>query len=262
MRPAKLCFAFPLPQLPPEQTQPLPQGGLAFPSESREDSFTPSPAANTCPRNKPSKQTATAPPLNLCRSQAPLGNASREALLRIPAPAIAPGTNTAPAARRACLSIGIPGGFFHTLSRGQHMPPQQALKTNGNSAPIKPMSFPSSAWECVPRSSASHSRSRNRPRNKHSPCRKAGLPSHRNPGRILSHPLLWSRPARRILKNPRRRISGGGLAGEKGCQIAIQHPGIPGRSSGPTIKATRNLSPPPPSPRNPPRRKTDSAPSG
>ena len=66
----------------------------------------------------PSKQTATAPPLNLCRSQAPLGNASREALLRIPAPAIAPGTNTAPAARRACLSIGIPSGFFHKLSRG------------------------------------------------------------------------------------------------------------------------------------------------
>ena len=32
---------------------------------------------------QPSKQTATAPPLNLCRSQAPLGNASREALLRI-----------------------------------------------------------------------------------------------------------------------------------------------------------------------------------
>ena len=86
---------------------------------------------------QPSKQTATAPPLNLCRSQAPLGNASREAPLRIPAPAIAPGTNTAPAARRACLSIGIPGGFFHTLSRGQHMPPQQALKTNGNSAPHK-----------------------------------------------------------------------------------------------------------------------------
>ena len=29
-------------------------------------------------------------------------------------------------------------------STGQHMLPQQALKTNGNSAPIKPMSFPSS----------------------------------------------------------------------------------------------------------------------
>ena len=45
MRPAKLCFAFPLPQLPPEQTQPLPQGGLAFPSESRVDSFTSYPVA-------------------------------------------------------------------------------------------------------------------------------------------------------------------------------------------------------------------------
>ena len=71
-----------------------------------------------------------------------------------------------------------------------------------------------------------------------------------------------TRPARAgRQKNPRRRISGGGLAGEKGRQIAIQHPGIPGRSSGPTIKATRNLSPPPPSPpRTSPRRKTDSAP--
>ena len=67
---------------------------------------------------QPSKQTATAPPLNLCRSQAPLGNASREAPLRTPAPAIAPRTNTAPAARRAGLPIGIPGGFFHTLSSG------------------------------------------------------------------------------------------------------------------------------------------------
>ena len=35
-------------------------------------------------KNPQNKQTA--PPLNLCRSQAPLGNASREALLRIPAP--------------------------------------------------------------------------------------------------------------------------------------------------------------------------------
>ena len=73
-----------------------------------------------------------------------------------------------------------------------------------------------------------------------------------------------TRPARAgRQKNPRRRISGGGLAGEKGRQIAIQHPGIPGRSSGSTIKATRNLSPPPPSPpRTSPRRKTDSAPDG
>ena len=64
MRPAKLCFAFPLPQLPPEQTQPLPQGGLAFPSESREDSFTPSPAANTCSRNNPQNKRQQHPPQN------------------------------------------------------------------------------------------------------------------------------------------------------------------------------------------------------
>ena len=50
------------------------------------------------------------------------------------------------------------GGFFHMLS----------------------------AWECVPRSSASHSRSRNRPRNKHSPCRKAGLPSQRSLAQIMA----------------------------------------------------------------------------
>ena len=48
------------------------------------------------PPQQPSKQTATAPPLNLCRSQAPLGNASREALLRIPPPATALRTNAAP----------------------------------------------------------------------------------------------------------------------------------------------------------------------
>ena len=62
----------------------------------------------------------------------PLGNASREAPLRIPAPATAPGTNTAPAARRACLPIEAPGEFFHTLSRGQYLPPAIALRTNGN----------------------------------------------------------------------------------------------------------------------------------
>ena len=45
------------------------------------------PPANTCSGNNPSKQTATAPPLNPCRSPAPLGNASREAPLRIPTPA-------------------------------------------------------------------------------------------------------------------------------------------------------------------------------
>ena len=88
-----------------------------------------------------------------------------------------------------CRSRGGMRGW--PLPRPTHAP-ATTLKTNGNSAPIKPMSFPSSAWECVPRSSASHSRSRNRPRNKHSPRRKAGLLSHRSPGGILSHALLWS----------------------------------------------------------------------
>ena len=84
-----------------------------------------------------------------------------------------------------CRSCGGMRGW--PLPRPTHAP-ATTLKTNGNSAPIKPMSFPSSAWECVPRSSASHSCSRNRPQNKHSPHRKAGWPSHRNPGGILSHP--------------------------------------------------------------------------
>ena len=44
---------------------------------------------------------------------------------------------------REMMSGMTTGGFFHMLSRGQHMLPQQALKTNGNSAPIKPVSFPS-----------------------------------------------------------------------------------------------------------------------
>ena len=85
-----------------------------------------------------------------------------------------------------CRSRGGMRGW--PLPRPTHAP-ATTLKTNSNSAPIKPMSFPSSAWECVPRSSASHSCSRNRPQNKHSPRRKAGWPSHRNPGGILSHPL-------------------------------------------------------------------------
>ena len=51
MHPAKLRFAFPLPQPSPEQTQPPPQGGLAFPPEFQGNSFTLSPVVNTCFRN-------------------------------------------------------------------------------------------------------------------------------------------------------------------------------------------------------------------
>ena len=56
-----------------------------------------------------------------------------------------------------CRSRGGMRGW--PLPRPTHAP-ATTLKTNGNSAPIKPMSFPSSAWECVPRSSASQSLSR------------------------------------------------------------------------------------------------------
>ena len=44
-----------------------------------------------------------------------------------------------------------------------NLPSRNNLQNKPNSAPIKPMSFPSSAWECVPRSSASHSHSCNSP---------------------------------------------------------------------------------------------------
>ena len=70
-----------------------------------------------------------------------------------------------------------------------------------------------------------------------------------------------ARPARGDKKPPptnqRGRVGRGGLA--RSAKIAY---GIPGRSSGPTIKATRNLSPPPFAPRTGRRRKTDSAPGG
>ena len=59
-----------------------------------------------------------------------------------------------------CRSRGGMRGW--PLPRPTHAP-ATTLKTNGNSAPIKPMSFPSSAWECVPRSSASHSSSLSQP---------------------------------------------------------------------------------------------------
>ena len=45
-----------------------------------------------------------------------------------------------------CRSCGGMRGW--PLPRPTHAP-ATTLKTNGNSAPIKPMSFPSSAWECV-----------------------------------------------------------------------------------------------------------------
>ena len=122
---------------------------------------------------QPSKQTATAPPLNLCRSQAPLGNASREALLRIPAPATAlretHNTSHKPQKqkailvpsllrRHACLTtpacealLRIPAPAT-ALRETHNAPIPQTAKTK--TAAIKPVSFPSSAWECVPRSSA------------------------------------------------------------------------------------------------------------
>ena len=89
-----------------------------------------------------SKQTATAPPLNLCRSQAPLGNASREAPLRIhaPATALSPNGNSAPpnssplTPRAAAPAAACVAG----RSTGQHMLPQQHSKQTATTPPTKP----------------------------------------------------------------------------------------------------------------------------
>ena len=84
-------------QRPPQNQKPL---VLPLP---RRHAWLAGPPANTCPRNKPSKQTATTPPTK-------------------------PKTPRAAAPAAAC----VPG-----RSTGQHMPPQQALKINGNNAPHK-----------------------------------------------------------------------------------------------------------------------------
>ena len=147
---------------------------MSFPSSAWE-CVPRSSASHSRSRNRPSKQTATAP-RPFCVVCVVCVVPKLRARERIPHP---PNPS-------CCRSRGGMRGW--PLPRPTHAP-ATTLKTNGNSAPIKPMSFPSSAWECVPRSSASHSCSRNRPQNKHSPRRKAGWPSHRNPGGILSHPL-------------------------------------------------------------------------
>ena len=62
-------------------------------------------------RNRSQNKRNNTAQLNLCRSQAPLGNASREAPLRIPAPATALRTNARtpnPASRRwGIMSSGV-----------------------------------------------------------------------------------------------------------------------------------------------------------
>ena len=155
----------------------------------------------------------------LCRSQAPLGNASREALLRIPVPAIAPGTNTAPAARRTCLPIGIPGEFFHTLSRGVTAPndrsrgrPAQRIKTPKTPNPLV-QSLP---W--------STPRSRNHPQN------KRNTPHHRHSGIFI--------PLRGM------KISGISRAsGPERPPLSQQLSGIPNNASHKTKKNKKRINP-------------------
>ena len=131
---------------------------------------------------QPSKQTATAPPLNLCRSQAP-GRVKE---------------SPNPPNPSCCRSRGGMRGW--PLPRPTHAP-ATTLKTNGNSAPIKPMSFPSSASECVPRSSASPTTPPgNNPQNKRSPRRAQhkkraskgaqNPPPRRHPARKIAAQLL------------------------------------------------------------------------
>ena len=67
------CGQHMLPQRLPVQPQKNPQNKKLKPLVlplPRRHAWLAGPPANTCSRNKPSKQTATAPPLNLCRSQA------------------------------------------------------------------------------------------------------------------------------------------------------------------------------------------------
>ena len=79
---------------------------------------------------------------------------------RMTTPVVAPRSGLNPPRAAAPAAACVAG-----RSRGQHMLPQQPSKQTAT-APHLSVSFPSSAWECVPRSSASHSRSRNNPQNK------------------------------------------------------------------------------------------------
>ena len=106
----------------------------------------------------------------------------------------------------------------HPLPRPTHAP-ATTLKTNGNSAPIKPVSFPSSAWECVPRSSASHSRSRRtRPQNKRQQRHTTLTPRIAGPercaacGRSASSACFHSmRPVKNDMQTDGERVGRAGL---------------------------------------------------
>ena len=119
-----------------------------------------SPPANTCSRNRPQnkrQQHPNHPPKPKTPRAVTLW---RHACLTTPERVKESPNPPNPSCSRS--RGGMRGWPVH---RPTHAP-ATTLKTNGNSAPIKPMSFPSSAWECVPRSSASHSCSRNNPQNK------------------------------------------------------------------------------------------------
>ena len=73
-RPPPRNFQPPLPRFPsrlsPRRMSGTTVGRILSHPLPRRHAWLAGPPANTCSRNKPSKQTATAPPLNLCRSQA------------------------------------------------------------------------------------------------------------------------------------------------------------------------------------------------
>ena len=161
----------------------------------------------THPPQQSSKQTATAPPTKnltpscrpLLRRQArnpnPLVPSSPEAA-RSPEPcAIIPlwRAKTSPSVVSVVpkLRLGMRPAklcFAFPLNR-----PQNKLQRR----PAPPVSFPSSAWECVPRSSASLSPSRNRPQNK-----RQQHPNHRHSG-------IFRRGASRDGKYPESPPQGG-----------------------------------------------------
>ena len=196
-----------LPRPPPRNFQPpLPQRLPVQPQKNPPIPLTPRAAAPAAAcvagrsrgqhmlPQQPSKQTATAPPLNLCRSQAP-GRVKE---------------SPNPPNPSCCRSRGGMRGW--PLPRPTHAP-ATTLKTNGNSAPIKPMSFPSSASESVPPSSASPTTPPgNNPQNKRSPRRAQhkkraskgaqNPPPRRHPARKITAQFKFIRSTLKIIGAP------------------------------------------------------------
>ena len=151
-RPPPRNFPPPLPRFP-SRLSPRPISGttvgriLSHPLPRRH-AWLAGPPANTCPRNRPQNKRQQRPPTkpknpravtlwrHACLTTPVVNTCSRNG----PSPTAKESPNPPQPPRAAAPAAACVAG----RSSGQHMLPQQALKTNGNSAPIKPMSFPSS----------------------------------------------------------------------------------------------------------------------